>query len=206
MASDHTPASGRRATGLVFCAGLLLAIPSMIGGCLSPPPSRESAPSPVPPPPAAAPAQATPHEAPASAPGAPATATEGKASTGAAPGEMRPPGTDETRRDRPAAAARAASKRARGVAEQSADDGLGGASPEPQKPAELRAQLERAERAATPDCPSARERKKAVCDLAGQICRLTDRDPNVASVAEYCADAKQRCTDAERRTAQSCPD
>jgi hypothetical protein len=115
------------------------------------------------------------------------------------------PATDDARSDRPAPP-RAASKRARSAAESAASAPLGGAGAEPQKPAALRAQLERAERAATPDCPSARERKKAVCDLAGQICSLTERDPNVASVAEYCADARQRCNDAERRTAQSCPD
>lgn len=120
---------------------------------------------------------------------------------------MGKPSADDERRDRAAPARRSASKRARSAAEKPPAAALGGAvGSEPQQPAALRAQLERAERAATPDCPSARERRKAVCDLAGQICRLTDRDPNVASVAQYCADAKQRCNDAERRTAQSCPD
>ena len=70
----------------------------------------------------------------------------------------------------------------------------------------LRERLGRAYRAGSPDCPSARDRKKAVCDLASQICQLTDRDPNVASVAEYCSEAKERCTEAERRTQERCPD
>ncbi|MEO8184806.1 MAG: hypothetical protein ABI895_38855 [Deltaproteobacteria bacterium] len=40
----------------------------------------------------------------------------------------------------------------------------------------------------TPDCPSARDRKQAICDLASQICQLVDRDPDVASVESYCDD------------------
>ena len=204
MAIERRRTSGTGSSKLAPLGVLLVAV-SVAGGCLSPPPSRESAPAPAPPPPApTAPAEAAPLPAPArEAPGA-ASTTEGKASAGEA--EMQQPSADEGRRDRSPPAPRAASKRARSDAERSASDALGGTGAEPQKPAELRAQLERAERAATPDCPSARQRKKAVCDLAGQICRLTDRDPNVASVAEYCADAKQRCSDAERRTAQSCPD
>jgi hypothetical protein len=72
--------------------------------------------------------------------------------------------------------------------------------------AELRSRLDQAYGAASPDCPSARDRKKAVCDLASQICQLTDRDLNVASVAEYCDQAKRRCSEAERRTGERCPD
>jgi hypothetical protein len=56
----------------------------------------------------------------------------------------------------------------------------------------------------TPDCPSARNRKTAICDLARQICELVDRDPNVASVAQYCDDAKQRCSEAGQRTIERC--
>jgi hypothetical protein len=56
----------------------------------------------------------------------------------------------------------------------------------------------------TPDCPSARERKQAICDLAQQICQMVDRDPDIASVESYCDDARQRCSDAEKRTAQRC--
>ncbi len=76
---------------------------------------------------------------------------------------------------------------------------------EPQPADDLRQRLDRAYRASSPDCPTARDRKRAVCDLATQICELTDRDPNVASVAEYCEEAKRRCTDAERRTGERCP-
>jgi hypothetical protein len=201
MTSDRRPALGGGRTNLASWGGLLLVTAGLTGGCLSPPPSRESPPSAAPPAQAPSETPLPPQEQapPAAAP----AATEGKASTGEAETQ---PETGEERRDRAAPPPRAASKRARSTAEPSPNDALAGAGAEPQKPAALRAQLERAERAATPDCPSARERKKAVCDLAGQICRLTDRDPNVASVAEYCADAKQRCNDAERRTAQSCPD
>jgi hypothetical protein len=71
---------------------------------------------------------------------------------------------------------------------------------------DLRRRLDRAYAASSPDCPSARERKKAVCDLATQICSLTDRDPNVASVADYCEGARRRCNDAERKTSERCPE
>ena len=64
--------------------------------------------------------------------------------------------------------------------------------------------LDDAVRLGTPDCPSARQRKTAICDLARQICELVDRDPNVASVAQYCDDAKQRCSEAEQRTIERC--
>jgi hypothetical protein len=57
---------------------------------------------------------------------------------------------------------------------------------------------------ATADCPSARERTKAICDLASQICGLMDRDPDVASTVEYCHSAKARCGDATRRTVERC--
>jgi hypothetical protein len=84
---------------------------------------------------------------------------------------------------------------------------IGGNADDAQRDAPaLRQRLDRAYRAGSPDCPSARERKKAVCDLATQICQLTDRDPNVASVAEYCSEAKARCSQADRRTQERCPD
>jgi hypothetical protein len=57
---------------------------------------------------------------------------------------------------------------------------------------------------ATADCPSARDRTKAICDLASQICGLMDRDPDVASTVEYCHNAKARCSDAARRTTERC--
>jgi hypothetical protein len=83
-----------------------------------------------------------------------------------------------------------------------AEDSIG---QEPSPSEALRQRLDRAYGAQSTDCPSARDRKKAVCDLAGQICSLTDRDPNVASVAEYCDDARRRCSEAERRTEERCP-
>ena len=72
------------------------------------------------------------------------------------------------------------------------------------QPEQLMERLDRAMRSGAADCPSAETRKKAVCDLAGQICQLVDRDPNVASVVQYCADAKERCSEASRRTRERC--
>jgi hypothetical protein len=185
---------------------LLLAV-----GCYTQQPKRETAPSatpPAPPPPAEVQA----------APSAPQQSVEQK---GEAP-------TDDTAQHRPgsgatgaplvsppaASAPLAPSKKSPTKARKPAqleaerdrsDRSLGGAGSEAPSD-ELRQRLDRAYRAGSPDCPSARERKKAVCDLAGQICQLIDRDPNVASVAEYCADAKERCAEAERRTIERCPE
>jgi hypothetical protein len=74
----------------------------------------------------------------------------------------------------------------------------------PLTPQLLRQRLDDAVKLSTPDCPSARDRKQAICDLANQICQLVDRDPDVASVESYCDDARQRCNEAGRRTAQRC--
>jgi hypothetical protein len=85
----------------------------------------------------------------------------------------------------------------------------GGTEPEKddsESPAALMERLSEEVKAAAPDCPSARERRKAICDLASQICQLTDRDPNVASVEQYCGDARQRCGEAGRRTQERCND
>lgn len=73
-----------------------------------------------------------------------------------------------------------------------------------EQPEQLMERLDRAVRSGAADCPSAETRKKAVCDLAAQICELVDRDPNVASVVQYCADAKERCSEASRRTRERC--
>jgi hypothetical protein len=54
------------------------------------------------------------------------------------------------------------------------------------------------------DCPGARTQRDTICALAERICRLVDRDPNVASIADYCSEARQRCVDAGRRTAERC--
>ncbi len=131
-------------------------------------------------------------------------AAERSGSGNAAP---RPASSAPLAPQKPAAKKARSSARPEGAADE--DRAIGGslrAEPEPdtEAPARLRQRLDRAYRANTPDCPSARERKKAVCDLASQICQLIDRDPNVASVAEYCAEAKERCTAAERRTAERC--
>lgn len=55
-------------------------------------------------------------------------------------------------------------------------------------------------------CSSARERSKAICDLAEQICQLVDRDPNVASLASHCNSARGRCRQATESTRRSCSD
>jgi hypothetical protein len=68
----------------------------------------------------------------------------------------------------------------------------------------LRQRLDDVVKQSTPDCPSARERKQAICDLAQQICQMVDRDPDIASIESYCDDARQRCSEAEKRTAQRC--
>jgi len=109
----------------------------------------------------------------------------------------------------PPTSAKPAAKRrapAKGKAQRSEDDNPDwdfGLAPSDRTRA-LRQQLDDAVKLSTPDCPSARERKQAICDLAQQICQMVDRDPDVASVESYCGDAKQRCSDAEKRTAQRC--
>jgi hypothetical protein len=71
---------------------------------------------------------------------------------------------------------------------------------------ELSQRLSNAVSLASPDCASARQRKRTICDLAEQICGLSERDPNVASVAEYCEIAQRRCNEAGQRTRQRCDD
>jgi hypothetical protein len=178
--------------------------------CFAQRPSSESAPSSAPetPAPTTAPlAEPAPPPAPAESPepkrqqqpGSGKDAAERSTDTG------RPPATA------PLAPQKSAAPRARSLPKSKAEDDrsereIGGAANEEANPRELRQRLDRAYRAGSPDCPSARDRKKAVCDLASQICQLIDRDPNVASVAEYCADAKDRCAEAERRTRERCPE
>jgi hypothetical protein len=98
-------------------------------------------------------------------------------------------------------ARRAAPSKAAPGADTSADWAQGEA---PLTPQLLRQRLDDVVKQSTPDCPSARDRKQAICDLASQICQMVEHDPDVASVESYCDDAKQRCSEAERRTAQRC--
>jgi hypothetical protein len=195
---------------------LLLAL-----GCFTQKPSSETGPStapeaPAPERPAEPPAQMLEQSTPPAAPQAePAQRYEpapsgkdtasrrranGQASAGAAP----PPAASAPLPEKKAAA------KARGLAgpegERDLSDSPVGSADEKSPSGQLRRRLDRAYRAGTPDCPSARDRKKAVCDLAAQICQLIDRDPNVASVAEYCSDAKERCAEAQRRTEERCPE
>jgi hypothetical protein len=119
------------------------------------------------------------------APAKPATPSSRPSSRPAAKGRARP---DAPRKSAPSDNAAAGREK---------DDD---ASPE-----SLRRELSKAVDLSTPDCPSARERKQAICDLASQLCQLVERDPDVASVESFCADARQRCTEAQRRTAERCP-
>jgi len=186
------------------CARSAVAVMLFAAGCLSPPPSRESAPE-APKTPAAP--EPAPLESTTPAPEPPPPPAAAPAAEGAAAPLRQAP--QQVVEPRPARSAKPEAPATKARSRSAADDaraerevGSGGAT----GPAELREELDREERAAAPDCSAARERTKAICDLAGQICRLTDRDPNVASVAEYCADAKQRCGAAARRTAERCPD
>jgi hypothetical protein len=193
----------RRRLGLGL-AGLALAL-----GCFTQKPSRESTPS-APAMPAAAPSseaelpaeQAAPPPLPSSESSREQKQEEPASGKGAPPAAS--PSVAPPRR---AAPAKPASKARSASPESAADRAIGGNADDVERDAPaLRQRLDRAYRAGSPDCPSARERKKAVCDLATQICQLTDRDPNVASVAEYCSEAKQRCSQAEQRTQERCPD
>jgi hypothetical protein len=185
---------------------LLLAL-----GCFTQKPSSETAP-PAPEAPAIhervlTPPAATSAESLERKSGAPEKdAAQRSAATGAAAaGAAAPPAASA-----PLAPQKKPAAKARGLAEPEAqrdrsDRAVGGADERPPSD-QLRRRLDRAYRAGSPDCPSARDRKKAVCDLAAQICQLIDRDPNVAAVAEYCADAKERCAEAQRRTEERCPE
>lgn len=185
--------------------GALLALAAfgLMLGCFTQKPSSESAPSA----PAAAPEPAPPPPVPPPAP-AESLIEPKKEAPASAPGDVVPrPTTAAPSRSAPAA--KPAKARSSAVPEGAAESerAIGGNADDAERDAPaLRQRLDRAYRAGSPDCPSARERKKAVCDLATQICQLTDRDPNVASVAEYCSEAKQRCSQAEQRTLERCPD
>lgn len=185
----------------------LLAL-ACVQACFTKEPSREETPTPA--------SSSTP---PAPAPPPPSTESDEKklAPEQSSGGAARDLGGPANRRPSPAVApsapprvqspakdrARSAPKAAAEGAPSDADDALENERA-PSAPRELMQRLSDAYRGGSPDCPSAQSRKKAVCDLATQICQLMDRDPNVASVAEYCDDAKQRCSEAQRRTAERC--
>lgn len=185
--------------------GLALVVLASALGCFTQKPSGETAPS--------APTTPAPEREEAAPPPPPPAETlveqkkEAPASgQGAVPSS---PAAEPARRSAPVqpAPAKPASKARSARPESAAERAIGGNADDAERDAPaLRQRLDRAYRAGSPDCPSARERKKAVCDLATQICQLTDRDPNVASVAEYCSEAKQRCSQAEQRTQERCPD
>jgi hypothetical protein len=206
-AEQRSLEAGRMGGGLASaCAVAALCLLAL--GCFTQKPSSESAPSAAPeapppgadvetapPAPAAKPAEEN-RERPSLGGDAPA---RGSGAGAAAPAPA--PATAPLVPEKPAAKAR---RQAQPEADQEGDDRAAGA--EEAQGDRLRQRLDRAYRAGSPNCPAARDRKKAVCDLAAQICQLIDRDPNVASVAEYCADAKERCAEAQRRTEERCPD
>lgn len=186
-------------------AALLAAVACQ--ACFTKEPAREAAPPATPPPPAAAPEPPPP--APAEAPAAEAESAEpSRATGGAAEQKKSGPGVQSAPRSAPSRAAPRPRSEAQGLErDDSAADEKEEAAPSKAKvgSAELLMQrLGTAVNLATPDCPSARDRKRAICDLAAQICRLVDNDPNVASVVEYCSDARKRCSDAGQRIAERC--
>jgi hypothetical protein len=200
-------AKRRRRAGLTR-AGLALAL-----GCFTQKPSGEGAPSapatPTPAPQPEAPAEVAPAPPlPRSEPSVEQkgeTPASGKGAVSGSPAAA-PPRTSTSAQPAPAKPAAKARSAAGHEGAAESDRAIGGNADDAERDAPaLRQRLDRAYRAGSPDCPSARERKKAVCDLAAQICQLTDRDPNVASVAEYCTEAKQRCSQAEQRTQERCP-
>lgn len=200
------PRLGASRAGLPLAAWLALGL-----GCFAQKPSGESAPTappapelqePAPPPAELEPAREAPGEKKQEEPASGRAAPDRR---GLAPPP--PAGAPAPSEAAPAKPASKARSRARPERSEESERAIGGDADDLAREAPaLRQRLDRAYRAGSPDCPSARERSKAVCDLAAQICQLTDRDPNVASVAEYCAEAKQRCSAAERRTHERCPD
>ena len=72
------------------------------------------------------------------------------------------------------------------------------------QPAQLLDRLRQQSAIRAADCASARERRDSICSLADRICQLVERDPNVASIADYCSEARRRCKDAGQRTAEQC--
>lgn len=188
--------------------GATLLVCACVQACFTKEPSREETPTP-----------ASSSAPPSPAPPAPSAESEKKEmapeqSNGGSARDLGDPGnrapspvaapSAPPRAQAPAKArARSAPKAAAEGAPSDADDALENERA-PSAPRELMQRLSDAYRGGSPDCPSAQSRKKAVCDLATQICQLMDRDPNVASVAEYCEDAKQRCSEAQRRTAERC--
>jgi hypothetical protein len=191
MGAERKAAEWRRPAAL----GASLVLVAL--ACLRPQPSSEGAPSPPPvtrparAPAAPEPERVQPAEAREEAPASAAGGGVGGVGPGAPP-PAAPANEPKVQRASPRKSSVSADSDWRGE--------------EPPTPEALRRRLDRAYGASSPDCPSARDRKKVVCDLATQICSLTERDPNVASIAEYCDEARRRCSDAERRTSQRCPE
>jgi hypothetical protein len=207
MDAEARPCRGgpRRKAPLLGVLALSAAAALSSAGCYAPKSTSETAPSTAP---------AAPEPAPPPPAVAPVEPAEMKKEQDARELEdtLQTPAAGPTRRVAPPAKVApkptSKSKASGAFAQPPASEGSAGVgSSGDAKPtaAELRSRLDQAYGAASPDCPSARDRKKAVCDLASQICQLTDRDPNVASVAEYCDQARRRCSEAERRTGERCP-
>ncbi len=190
------PRSPRLPSPLRFALGLALA--ALAQACLSQEPSREV------PPPAVPESQAptTPEAEETSTPAPPAEKEAAPSRAESAEPSAAPP-AQAAPKSAADAEARSPSKpsapRARAARPGASGSGL-------EAPDTLMQRLDREVSLSTPDCPSARDRKKSICDLATQICRLVERDPNAASTERYCDEARQRCSDAEERTSLRCTD
>jgi hypothetical protein len=169
---------------------------ALCAGCFTKEAPREVSPAaPVPsaPPPSAAPATAPP-PSPAPPPGASdgefdivMPLAEPAPTTPSARPEEQKPARNTRRRSAPARPEGSAAPKAGAESKR-----------------ELMEQLRSTRRVPAADCPAAREQRDTICALAARICRLVERDPNVASITDYCAEARQRCVDAGRRTAERC--
>lgn len=163
----------------------------------APPPRARDAAPPTPPstpqpPYATPPAGEEAEPAPAASP---EPATGGPKRKATAPSAAPAPAKPSPRRDN-------VPERRRAVAAEDAEEDAKGS--DTASPEALFEELGRIAELSAPDCPSARERNQSICELAARICRLVDRDPNVASVGDYCSEARRRCADAQRRTAERC--
>jgi hypothetical protein len=193
--------------GLVLAALSALAL---CAGCFTKEAPREVSPAPREPS-APAPPSAAPATAPPPSPPPPPSASDGDfdfalppaepapSTPAARPEEAKPKSDLRPRRAAPArpegsAAPKAATESKREL--ESGDDVA--------RANALIAQLRSTRSVPAADCPGARAQRDTICALAARICRLVERDPNVASIADYCAEARQRCVDAGRRTAERC--
>lgn len=184
-----------RATALVSMVAL--------HACYAKEPAREASPPPAQPAFEEPASQQPP--APPAAPPAPA-ADEAERGTGAAPGGMGAPAPRKDAPPKPSRSVELQERRRAGSALEESVTTPPKRSARIGEPEQLMQRLGAAVDLATPNCPAAKSRKAAICDIAQQICELEGRDPNVASVAAYCEDARRRCAEAGQRVSERCPE